>query len=167
MSGSSTNVAADCQYGSGMSFFQQFDEDFYDDPNRLCPAAYLFVNGFEDAARAFRDAYGGACVYIPKRPQHSDYMVKVVGMDAAILLAEELGGAKYEISRRGLNARSRIKLHVALFSLARIPAWMIAIILNINERQIYRIRSTMRDGGVQMPQIPGGNPHNKFLSRKV
>lgn len=143
------------------------DDQFYDDPDIVCAAACLFREGFKDEAVAMRSFFGGTRVYISKRPSATDLLVKVIGMDAAIALARELGGIMVYVSR-GVDIPGQIrKQHVALFSLARVPARLVAMMLGINERSVHRIRTELRKKGMSLPQQAGGQGRTFFFNRKV
>lgn len=149
--------------------FPEVEDSFEDNPDRLCPAAYLYFNGFEDEAKALRDSFGGVDLYIPKRPQPNEFFAKTVGMEAALFLAKELGGCRYFI-RDPKREERRLWANVALFSLARIPASVIALLLRTRERNVYRLRRAMRERGVTFPTQSTGrdSPYPiGFMNRKV
>lgn len=142
------------------------DFDRLEDEDKLCPLLTLRRHGFEDEAIILQRYFGGTDFYVPRRPSATDRHVLAIGMDAAEALADELGGISVTIPK-GDDARGAVmNAHIALFSMAGIPAWLIAILLGIHVRTVYRSRERWRDQGLMFPRFSSLNPfHNR--ARKV
>lgn len=125
----------------------------FDDPNRLCALAVLRRHGFHEEANDLQRYFGGVGLYVPKRPSRTDRHVLVIGMEAAEVLSDELGGVTVSI-RKGEAARGAVlNAHIALLSLAGLPAWIVAILLGVTERAVHRGRERWRDQGVMFPKF--------------
>jgi hypothetical protein len=130
----------------------------FDDPDRLCALAVLRRHGFHQEANDLQRYFGGVRLYIPKRPSKTDRHVLIIGMKAAEVLADELGGIKVGV-RKGENTRVAVlSAHIALLSLAGLPGWIIAILLGVTERHVHRNRERWRDQGVMFPKFSQRNP---------
>lgn len=137
-----------------------------DDPDKLCALAVLRRHGFHEEANDLQRYFGGVGLYVPKRPSRTDRHVLVIGMEAAEVLSDELGGIKVDI-RKGDGARSAVlNAHIALLSLAGLPAWIVAILLGVTERAVHRGRERWRDQGVMFPKFSKRNPFQN-TARKV
>lgn len=135
--------------------------EFRDDPDVLCAVACLHRNGFHDEAVAFREHFGGVDFYVPKTPRVRSRLVYVVGMDAAQALAEDLGGITVSVAKAETGEAVITRSLIALFALARVQAWMIALLLGISERRVWRNRRVLRREGVQFPRISGSNSSDR------
>lgn len=149
-----------------MADFLEFKDRFEDNPDILCPVSCLYFNGFEAEAKALRDNFGGTLLYIPMRPQPNEFYTRTIGLPAASFLAQQMGGVKCYVGDDNREYR-RIWYHVALFTLAKIPAPVIAIILNTRERKIYEIRRLLREAGMNSPRNQKKRSYVGFLTGKV
>jgi hypothetical protein len=131
--------------------------EFHDDPDVLCAVACLHRNGFHREASAFRDHFGGLDFHVPKNPGARTRLVCLIGMDAAQVLADELGGVTVFVAKAETGERVVTRSLIALFSLANLPAWMIAMLLGISERRVFRNRRALRLNGVNLPSKSGPN----------
>jgi hypothetical protein len=141
-------------------------EEFDDNPDVVCAVACLHRNGLHNEARDFQEHYGGTRLYVPVRPSSKDRIVKIVGMKAAQILANEIGGIKIYVPMGANNPYLIKQDHIALFSLAKISAPVIAIILGMGERSVYFVRRKLRDDGIDLPSATRLSPSNSS-ARKV
>ncbi|WP_444611009.1 hypothetical protein [Blastomonas fulva] len=128
--------------------------------------AVLHRHGFNREAVALRENFGGTNFYVPKRPSQTDRYVSVIGMDAAQVLADELGGITVAIAQENTSRIVILRDRVRLFSLAGIPVRVTAVVLGVTERCILRHRVILRNAGVRFPKVTNSNPFTNS-ARKV
>lgn len=142
------------------------DGDFSDDPNRLCAVAVLHRHGFHSEAISLREHFGGTNLYVPKRPCLTDRHVRLIGMEAAQLLTDALGGIVVSVAQEDTSRVAVMRARVALFSLAEIPVRVIALLLGVTDRCIRRHRVVLRNNGMRLPNASSANPFTNS-ARKV
>lgn len=103
-----------------------------------------------DKARVVQRALGGSRIYVPHTAKQDHWLTQLIGMPGMTRVAAELGGDLVAVPRQETRAdlnRSR----VLLFSLARLPVSVIALICDLSARHVSSIRAALRDEGELPP----------------
>ena len=96
----------------------------------------------EVAARQLVERFGGRRVYVPRRPERGDHMVRTVGLTAALQLADRFGGERLFIPSDVLRGTRRAQVLALRRHGLSISA--IAHRVRVTERYVYKVLAEVR-----------------------
>ena len=99
------------------------------------------------ATNAFFKAFGGRLVYIAKDPRRGSPIVAVIGLEAALVLGDELGGDRFLIPLRQYSGPKERRQRVAELLSEGLSAGQIARACGCHMRTVGRIKGALQREG--------------------